>query len=318
MDYIIDQPCQQAKDYVKDTYSDKHTKIYKIHFDNYDDNKNEEKENFIDNKKKFNCDSNRLEKAVSKLKDPKSNKVQISSESSKIDQSTDLTTPPSNGINFDITNLIVNSSQDNVGPEKEILNKKRVNKPKEKGRVKNTMINVYKSHLFSKVLQDEANDLLKQTEYYKKNGKNFNKISNVIYKVQGAEQNLSLIEKQLKDILADGEENNKEIIDKIFGNNDNDNDKADQILKAFLNEYIKDLMYYFSCNDLNDEKFKYKSKLKNSYKTFIDKLKIKKKEEYIKRLEKWIKDIKNTFVEMKRKGDNIKQKRLEKEKERNK
>ena len=35
-------------------------------------------------------------------------------------------------------------------------------------------------------------------------------------------------------------------------------------------------------------------------------------------MEKWIKDIKNTFVEMKRKGDNIKQKRLEKEKERNK
>ena len=317
MDYLFDQACQPARDYFKGTYSDKNSKNYKIHFDNYADNKNEEKENFIDNKKKFNCDSNHLEKAVSKLRDPKSNKAQISSESSKIDQSTDLTTPPSNGINFDEINIIVKSSQDNIGPEKEILNKKRGNKPKEKGRVKNTMINVYKSHLFSKV-QDEASDLLQQTEYYKKHGKNFNKISNVIYKVQGAKDNLSLIEKQLKDILADGDENNKEIIDNIFGNNDNDNDKAEQILKAFLNEYIKDLMYYFSCNDLNDEKFKYKSKLKNSYKTFIDKLKIKKKEVYINRLEKWIKDIKNTFVEMKRKGDNIKQKRLEKEKERNK
>ena len=323
----LEPPCRLVSDYIKDLYSDKYSKKYIIHIEKYENknkekekekennvNKNEEKENYIDNKKKFECYSNNLKK-VDKIKEQNGKKVQIRSESPVGNLSTGLT----------LTNKIIfttnNNTQDisptlkftlvNDEPKNEILNKKRKNKPLEKGRVKNTMINVYKSNFFSAV-QEISSDLLKKTEYYKQNKKNLNKINNQIYIVQSAQKNLLLIEKQLKDILSDRDENNKKIIDEIFENNDNDNNIS--TLKTFLNEYTKDLMFYFSYNNLIDTKCEYKSKLKIKYDTLIGKLKKNKTDIYIKRFEDYIKNIKKTFEDMKEKGDKMKLKRIKNKK----
>ena len=125
-----------------------------------------------------------------------------------------------------------------------------------------------------------------------------------------------MIEKQIKDILSDKNDYNKEIINKIFENNETNNardnnkdNNNDSILKTFLNEKIKDLMFCFSCNKLNGANLIYKIELHNRYQAFIEKLKNRKSEIYINRFEKFTKDIK-TFEDMKDKGDKRAQKKF--------
>lgn len=305
----IEPSCQTSIDYFNSLNSDIYQKKYIIHIIEKYENKNEEKENYINDKNKFEYQSNYLQKKNKK----KDIKAPIEEETPNANQSTGLT-PPSqeNNVNNVDINFKIYYPADNVENKKEnkMLNLKRRNQSKDKGKVKNIMLNVYKSNFFREV-QNIAILLITKTEYYKKTRKNLNKINNKIYIEQKGEKNLELINKRLKDILSDNDKNNKDIIDKILENDDNNNNKDIYSLKAFLNEYIKDLMFCFSCNKISDINFDYKLKLNNKYKDFIGKLKNKKSEIYINRLESYIKNIKKTFEDMKDKGDQI---RIKKEK----
>lgn len=332
MDSILEPSCLTAYDYFNDSYSDKNIKKFIIHIEkfenkkeekeNYINNKNEEKENYIDDINKFEFHSNYGK--IDKKKNEKEIKFPIDEKTPNSNNSTALTsqTKINNKNNEEINQInqinLITKSFNEEKIENKMLNKKRENKSKDKGSVKNIILNVYKSNAIS-AFQDICLELIKETKYYKENKIIFDRITNQEYKEQKAEKNLILIEKQLKDILSYQNEHNKKIIDEIFKNNDSNNiqdnnkdNNNDLTLKTFLNEKIKDLMFCFSCNKLNDTSPIYKSKLKNRYLAFIQKLKNKKKNNYINRFEKFTKDIKKTFEDMKIKGDKMAQKRFQK------
>ena len=177
--------------------------------------------------------------------------------------------------------------------KKKNRNKKRDrSKEKDKGSRKNHKLNRYKSH-FILDSYHKTFEMIKQTEYYRKYKKNINEIKNYIYNNQKASENLSLLEKTLKEVLSIDDEENKKIIDEIFFTNDSPS------LVRFLGKKVKELMLFYSDKDILIEE-EYQMHLRNSYKNLIKKLKDKEKksESYIKSFQEYANNIEQVYKNM--------------------
>ena len=173
------------------------------------------------------------------------------------------------------------------------INQKRDrSKEKDKGSRKNHKLNRYKSNFFLD-LYIIVIEMIEQTEYHKKYNKNINKIKNYIYNRQKASENLSLLEKTLKEVLTIDDEENKKIIDEIFYTNDSPS------LIRLLGKKVKELMLFYSDKDILIEE-EYQIYLRNSYKNLIKKLKDKEKksESYIKSFQEYANNIEQVYKNM--------------------
>ena len=179
----------------------------------------------------------------------------------------------------------LNISDENNTQKNDMLTKKRENTSTEKSNEINSINNEYISYIKNGI-KHVTFFLITGSKNYQTNKRYLSITKNQINIGIKYGTNLDWIKKKLQDIISYKDEKIKIFIDKIIENSDY------PPLKEFFNEYIKDLLLCFSCNELNDNKVIYKSELKKFYHALIKKLKNKgKSPEYIEHFEKFIYDI---------------------------
>ncbi len=263
---------------MRQTFSEFSAPLYRNE-DNYDFNHNDEDDSqkIINNKSSYDFDVNKINKELH-------NHSNLTHQNESNSQERNKTNLPETSIKITFYTTIE--------VPKKIDKKRDRNEEKDKGNRKNTKLNRYKSHFFED-LYKKVLEMIEETEYYKNNNKNINAIKNYIYNKQKASDNLSLLEKTLKEVLSIDDEENKEIINAIFYTNDSPS------LVRFLGIKIKELMLFYSDKDTIIEE-DYQSYLRNSYKKLIKKLKDKEKksESYLTSFREYANNIEQVFINM--------------------
>ena len=239
------------------------------------ENINEDKENIVDGKGISEICSNFINQ-LTKKKEKRG-------KTPKGIHHRDTTTKKNPPINV---KLKINDLNDNLVEKASMLTKKRESTSKDE---ENNSNNLNKEYInkFKYVLEDITFLLITKTEYYKYN-KTISK--NQIYIKIEYDKNLDWIDKKLIDIVTYKDEYFKKLIDKIIDTNDY------PPFTDFLNEYIKDLLLCFSCNELIDNSKIYKSELKKRYHALIERFKKNgKSPEYIGCFEKCFEEIKKVY-----------------------
>ena len=181
------------------------------------------------------------------------------------------------------------NSNDNLAQKACMLTKKREITPKDK---ENDTNNINKEYInkFRYELKDIVFLYRTKTECYKCN-KTISK-KQIHIKIE-YDRNLDWIDKKLIDTVTYKDEYIKKLIDKIIDTNDY------PPFTDFLNEYIKDLLFCFSCIELIDNSKIYKSELKKRYLALIETFKKNgKSPEYIGCFQKCIEEIKKAYENM--------------------
>lgn len=177
-----------------------------------------------------------------------------------------------------------------------LLNKK---KNKEKGTRKDNKMQRVKANLFKNINKIVAilrnKSLICQIEK-----KFFTPINEAVYIVPGSKENIELLEKKLKDVYSEVDENNKRIIELIIAANDCPE------LVDFLEKTINELLDIFCGKFLVKEDY---------YRTFIDgyhelirKIKSNKTEEYVFDFEICCRNLLSKYKEMNENGRKRKKK----------
>ena len=185
--------------------------------------------------------------------------------------------------------LKINDFNDNLAQKASMLTKKRQNIPKDK---ENDTNNINKEYInkFKYELKDIIFLFITKTECYKCNKTMSKKQIHITIEY---DTNFDWIDKKLIDIVTYKDEHIKKLIDKIIDTNDY------PPFTDFLNEYIKDLLLCFSCNELIDNSKIYKSELKKRYHALIEEFKNNgKSPDYIGCFEKCFEEIKKVYENM--------------------
>lgn len=272
--FVFESMCQTFKEYYESIYKNE---------DSFDSNYNDEDEskNIESNKSNIEVNVNIINK-----------KLQNYSNETHQNESNFQNKNKTNHPEISTKPTFYTTKEEGSKNEKTInINQKRDrSKEKDKGSRKNHKLNRYKSNFFLD-LYIIVIGMIEQTEYHKKYNKNINKIKNYIYNRQKASENLSLLEKTLKEVLTIDDEENKKIIDEIFYTNDSPS------LIRFLGKKVKELMLFYSDKDISIEE-DYQRYLRNSFKNLIKNLKKKKSESYIKSFQEYANNIEQVFLNM--------------------
>ena len=284
--------CQKNKEFQSD---EENNSYYNSNSDCDSENKYEDKENYV-YYADLNFNSNRLERK--KIKD-KENKLEVNL--FQIEKKNETTSPSTNDIKMKISNPFdISKEKFNYLDKKREKESKEYDKFKNKGIKKNQQINVYKNNFFNDCMEI-ACLLFQKTNCYIKYKRNLNILKSeekkLIYKKEGAKDNLVFLDYKLKDVLSK-DKINEEIIKEIIEENDY------PPLIEYLNESIEDLMFYYSCNKGNYLSKYYISELKKRYNKLIEGFKIKPNyQKYLELFEERTKNIRETFKCMKEKSD---------------
>ena len=196
---------------------------------------------------------------------------------------------------------------DTVKKEKEtkdivLLNKKRnKEKNKEKGSRKDNKIQRAKTNLF-KCINQEVEILRSKSLICLEEKKFFTPINEAVYIVPGSKENIELLEKKLKDVYSEVDENNKRIIELIMAANDCPE------LVDFLEKTINELLDIF-CGKVVVKEDYYRPFI-NGYHDLIRKLKSNKTEEYVCDFEIYCRNLLSMYKEMNGKGRKTKKIKL--------
>jgi hypothetical protein len=197
-------------------------------------------------------------------------------------------------------NLLDTPKKEKEAKDIVLLNKKKnKEKNKEKGTRKDNKMQRVKANLFKNINKIVA-ILRNKSLICQIQKKFFTPINEAVYIVPGSKENIELLEKKLKDVYSEVDENNKRLIELIIAANDCPE------LVDFLEKTINELLDIFCGKVVVKEDY---------YRTFIDgyhelirKIKSNKSEEYVFDFEICFKNLLSKYKEMNENGRKRKKK----------